>query len=61
MANEGYDIYYSEDGDYYTAVEDATFDYVYTNKDINGFYVSGTYNSKSGHVHEIDMKGVTAE
>ena len=61
MANNGYDIYYSEDGTSYSAVEDATFSNVYTNKDTNGLYKAGTYNGKDGYVHEIDMKGVTAE
>ena len=61
MANNGYDIYYSADGQTYAAVEGATFENVYTNKDTNGYYVEGTYNGKNGHVHEIDMKGVTAE
>ncbi len=61
MANNGYDVYYSEDGQSYTAVEGATFENVYTNKDTNGYYVPGTYNSKNGYVHEIDMKDVTAE
>ena len=61
MANNGYDIYYSEDGGAFSAVEGATFSNVYTEYPVNGFYVEGEYNGKSGHVHEIDMKGVTAE
>ena len=61
MANNGYDIYYSEDGTSYSAVEDATFSNVYTNKDTNGLYKAGTYNGKDGYVHEINMKGVKAE
>ena len=61
MANNGYDIYYSEDGTSYTAVEGATFSNVYTEVATNGLYKAGTYNGKDGYVHEIDMKGVTAE
>ena len=61
MANNGYDIYYSEDGEKYAAVKDATFSNVYTNKDTNGLYVEGEYGGKSGHVHTIDMKDVTAK
>ena len=68
MANNGYDIYYSVDGESYTAVEGASFENVYTdsiyNKDYvglgNGYYVDGTYNEKDGHVHNINMGGVTA-
>ena len=61
MANNGYDIYYSTDGTAYTAAEDASYSNVFTEKDTNGYYVAGTYNSKDGSVHEIDMKGVTAK
>ena len=61
MANNGYDIYYSGDGEKYAAVKDATFSNVYTNKDTNGLYVEGEYGGKSGHVHTIDMKDVTAK
>ena len=61
MANNGYDIYYSTNGKVYAAVDGATFSNVYTNKDTNGLYVAGEYNGKEGHVHEIDMKDVTAK
>lgn len=61
MANNGYDIYYSEDGTSYSAVEDATFSNVYTEVATNGLYKAGTYNGKDGYVHEINMKGVKAE
>ena len=61
MANNGYDIYYSTNGKVYEAVDGATFSNVYTNKDTNGLYVAGEYNGKEGHVHEIDMKDVTAK
>jgi len=61
MANNGYDIYYSADGNAYTAVEGASYSNVYTEKDTNGYYVAGMYNSKDGSVHEIDMNGVTAK
>ncbi len=61
MANNGYDVYYSADGTAYTAAEDASYSNVFTEKDTNGYYVSGTYNSKDGSVHEIDMKDATAK
>lgn len=61
MANNGYDIYYSTNGKVYAAVDGATFSNVYTNKDTNGLYVEGEYNGGEGHVHEIDMKDVTAK
>ena len=61
MANNGYDIYYSVDGEVYYAVEGASFEDVYAKQSTkDALYVEGTYNEKDGHVHEIDMGGVTA-
>ncbi len=61
MANNGYDIYYSVDGASYTAVDGASFTDVYKKQSTDdALYVEGTYNGKSGHVHNIDMGGVTA-
>ena len=61
MANNGYDIYYSVDGASYTAVNGASFTDVYPKQSTaDALYVEGTYNGKSGHVHNIDMGGVTA-
>ena len=61
MANNGYDIYYSVDGASYTVVDGASFTDVYPKQSTaDALYVEGTYNGKSGHVHNIDMGGVTA-
>jgi len=61
MANNGYDIYYSVDGASYTAVDGASFTDIYKKQSTaDALYVEGTYNGKSGNVHNIDMGGVTA-
>ena len=59
VANNGYDIYYSVDGKSYSAVKDATFKNVYTNK--ASYYVESMYGSDKGHVHDIDMRDVKAQ
>ena len=62
MANNGYDIYYSVDGESYTAVDGASFKDVYEKQSTaDALYVEGTYNGTDGHVHEIDMGGVKAK
>ena len=62
MANDAYDIYYSVDGDSYTAVDGASYsDVVEKQSSQSPLYVAGTYNEKTGYVHEIDMKDATAE
>ena len=62
MANNGYDIYYSVDGESYAAVDGASFENVYEKQSTaDALYVEGTYNGKDGHVHAIDMDGVTAK
>ena len=66
MANNGYDIYYSADGEVYYAVDGASFEDVYAKQSTaDALYVEGTYTKEDGteqegHVHEIDMGGVTA-
>ena len=62
MANDAYDIYYSVDGDSYTAVDGASYsDVVEKQSSQSPLYVAGTYNEKTGYVHEIDMKDAMAE
>ena len=62
MGNDAYDIYYSEDGTSYTAVDGASYSGVVEKQSSQSpLYVAGTYNQKTGYVHEIDMKDVTAE
>lgn len=60
MSNNGYDIYYSADGVSYSAVKDATFSDVFSDRENNGYYVESMYGTNKGHVHDIDMRDVKA-
>ena len=75
MANNGYDIYYSVDGDSYAAVENASFSDVYAtysyndgswsleqkNYETNGFYVKDPSGETNYYVHNIPMGDMTAK
>ena len=62
MSNNGYDIYYSVDGESYAAVGGASYADVYAKQSTaDALYAEGTYNGKQGHVHAIDMGSVEAK
>ena len=62
MSNDGYDIYYSADGETYTAVAGASFENFLEKQDTaDALYVPGTYNGTDGYVHDIAMGDVAAK